>query len=938
MQKIVILSLIILSTAFSQPINEALKQEALEHMKFERYGEAIELFNRYISANPQKSEGYNLRAICNERRGLYEQAVYDLRTSTKINSSDKGIFENLARVTNTWHVLINNNIAGYKREIAINPTLPVNYLKIGIAFKNLGDWSKAEEWYDKYLNLEEASADEIIRYTEILSSLNKISKGEPILKLYTEKYPDDHRLWSRYGYFTLWLGKNKIAIEAFENSLKLRPFFKEAVDGLARAQGNGYVFVVNDTSRKNYYGTQTKEYAIDRYFRKLRVNPNDNATRILLIKELISANRFDEAQKELERLSSHIDYIGVYLSLNENFNFQKQKYFKGKIAEIEKEYSLDQLNDKLLLKLTDYYINLGEYKTAKRIYGNFLWKNSTADNVRYKFALHSAWFKDFCTTKKELTVLLLNDPNNHEYLYLKIKYALWADVIEPELVEIIDKIEEKFNNDFGFYSTAASILIRLNKTEKAQVFIEKAEKLNASSPVIAEIITQLLITENSIENQRRFALLEEARVASFHNNCTKSIELYENYLLAVPKDIDVQRELSNAYQCDGNFKSAISVYNEILLADYNYADAVKRAKLFLWSGDSLNALREFKKLNAQQPNDKEVKLLLGDAYLAAGLQQNAKIVYTEMLSLHPESYIINKRLSWLTPVQYTSGFPTYLMFIPEANFFNDNIGLRYHTQGVSLQAGLNEFLSAGISFYRGDLRSDSGNIGFNILKGNIFLKLNKYISASAGFGRTLFNRSFNSNITEVSIKTEKESVYYVAAAISSSDAAHILYSPFLLDQRMNAKNYSLSGKYFAVSNTFLSGRFLYNNISDSNDGYHLDLRLGENFNKKISAGYEYSYISYSKQSFLYWSPEKFESHSLWAEWSILKDSRTGMMVGGKVGLIPENDFILREISGSVNHKFFDRLTFQGSITAGSTVKQETGYSSTSFRLAVFWTL
>ncbi len=95
MKKIVILSLLIFTSLFSQNNSDQLKREALDHIKYEKYGEAIELLNRYISANPQKTDGYTLRSICYEKRGIYELAVYDIRTANKLNPSDKSIQENL---------------------------------------------------------------------------------------------------------------------------------------------------------------------------------------------------------------------------------------------------------------------------------------------------------------------------------------------------------------------------------------------------------------------------------------------------------------------------------------------------------------------------------------------------------------------------------------------------------------------------------------------------------------------------------------------------------------------------------------------------------------------------------------------------------------------------------------------------------------------------
>ncbi len=172
---------------------EAMKAEAVREMKVGRYGEAIDLLNRYISARPQQAEGYNLRGLCYEQRQQFELSVYDFRSARKLEPDNKEINANLSRATNTWYTLLYNDIEGYKREIAINPSNPENYLNIGKCYKNLGKWPIAEEWYDKYLTMAHASPDEIIRYSEILAKTGHIAKGWPILKRYTEEYPNDQR-------------------------------------------------------------------------------------------------------------------------------------------------------------------------------------------------------------------------------------------------------------------------------------------------------------------------------------------------------------------------------------------------------------------------------------------------------------------------------------------------------------------------------------------------------------------------------------------------------------------------------------------------------------------------------------------------------------------------------------------------------------------------
>jgi Flp pilus assembly protein TadD len=65
--KIFILALTFLLPLFSfaqqRSDIDSYKRTAIAHMQAGRYGEAIDQMNKYIAANPQEAEGYNLRAI-----------------------------------------------------------------------------------------------------------------------------------------------------------------------------------------------------------------------------------------------------------------------------------------------------------------------------------------------------------------------------------------------------------------------------------------------------------------------------------------------------------------------------------------------------------------------------------------------------------------------------------------------------------------------------------------------------------------------------------------------------------------------------------------------------------------------------------------------------------------------------------------------------------
>ena len=188
-RKIKILNIVFLLLAinvcniFAQELSrsEQLKASAIKQIEAKKYSEAIDLLNKYISSAPRDTEGYTLRGTSFETMGQYQKAVLDLRRALKLDRENTTARIALARSEDIWHKQLKKKIKGHEREIAIDPSIPFNYLEIGKSYRWLQEWQQAENWYDKYLARDDdASPDEVIRYTEILAKKNHISKGEKI--------------------------------------------------------------------------------------------------------------------------------------------------------------------------------------------------------------------------------------------------------------------------------------------------------------------------------------------------------------------------------------------------------------------------------------------------------------------------------------------------------------------------------------------------------------------------------------------------------------------------------------------------------------------------------------------------------------------------------------------------------------------------------------
>ena len=942
--QLLILNLTLFSTSlFSQNnLSSKYKAEALQLISVGHYGEAIDVLNKYVSENPSAADGFNLRGMCYEKRGNYEYAVYDFRTAKKLKPNDDEISSNLNRTTSDWYKLLYNKIEGHKREIAINSNIAKNYLEIGKCYKNLGNWSEAEIWYDTYLEKETASSDEIIRYSEILAKNNHISKGEPILKSYTERFSDDHRLWSRYGYFTLWLGKNKIAIEAFTKSLEIRPYFKEAMDGLDLAKGKGYIYSINDTTSRFNYGMQptVKRYEIDRLYRVLKNNPSDSESRFKLVDELITTNRYEEAYEQLQILSLNFSDEQRFKDLWFKVTTLRKSYYADRIRFYEEKLSKDPSNKEALLELAKFYSYNQDYTLAANLYKSYLSNYPNDYEARYKLAQILMWQNNLCEAAEESDKLIKSSPDNKNYLLLAAQINYWLDkdlVYTQSLFEKVLVLDPQ--NGEAMYGLA-NLYLRSNNLADAEKLINEISLYDSSSQKFILLQKSFEAAKYQNELVESNKILEEARMFSSNKDYDSAIKSFNKYLLKDPDNKSVKLELANVYISNSELDKSIKIYDDLLKSKSDYEIEKQRAKVYLWNGDSLLALQEFRKLNQKYPDDVETKLLLGDAYLQNGQVQNAKIVYEDLLLKSPDSHIIKTRLGWLGGSDKFSfeKFPTYIQLIPRASYFTDNTDFSYSNLGLGFDLGVTNFLAFGFSASRGQLSSAEDDLRFNQIKGSAYVRFNNIFSVVGSFGQTYFVNDLQEDIIEVSLTAQKKNIFNLTAFLNYSDAAFILYSPFLVNTRLNAYYFGLNGEYKFKNNLVVSGKYSYIDVSDDNSGNQFVARLGKVFESDLTAGYEYYFYSYKTETQLYWSPKNFESHSIWADWILYKDDTFDFSIGGKIGLIPQNDFILSEFYASINYEIVKNLLFQTRFTTGSSFRSNVGYRSNSIQVSLIWGL
>lgn len=928
-------------------------------MQAGRFGEAIDQLNKYITATPQESDGYNLRGLCFEKRQQYENGRLDYRRAIALESrstTKKAEYEkNLQRLIDIWYPILNKKIEGHQREIAIDPNQPLNYLEIGKTYKLLETWDKSEQWYDEYLKRDDnASPDEILRYTEVLAKTGSIVKGERILKKFVERYPNDWRLWSRYGYFTMWLGKYAIAKKAFETALGFKPFFKEAQDGLDIVNRQAYLTQEDPRAFE-------KEYPIDRYYRIIRRNSSDVETRFKLVDELIKADRIEEAYQQLQ-------IIGVTKSdddrYKEKHNFvteYRNKTYRERLDSAKVRLAKNEDDPEALKLVAEYYEYLQEYDSARVILDKYFEKYPEEKDpvLRYRWARISAWSREF-DKAIEITDKLLEDyPGNFDYQLFRAQVAVWIN----RDIELSQKyLENVLNNNPSLVAALISMgsikLVQLD-FDGAQEYANKAKEIDPTNDDVIKLQSNIDWQKMRFDEEKLYAILEQGRQKVQKDDCKGALSFYEDYITKAEPSNIILKEYGDVLFCAKNYQAALDTYNKVLGYGTNYDAQMQRAKLYYAMGDSLNAVREFKDLVKQDSTDFEANLYLGDSYTKLAENDSARTVYNNLLEWKEidstQTAMIKQRKGWL-PVTGIAAifetFPNYVGFNPTISYYTDNLSFRFFSGGGRLELGVTNFLSFGISFYRSSMRANAASLNQDVLdkmyftgeqlfttfKGLILLRPSKNFSMGIGLGNSSAQGKFIRDDNDIFFRYEKRDTVGVNLIYQNSDGAFILYSPYLLDIRYYASLYRMDAYYRNRDGLKLSGSFQYVGVSDGNAGNNFGIRAGRYFWTDIAMGYEYTYSNYKYKSDFYYSPRNFESHSIWIDNDLDKKETLRVSIGGKIGLIPQSTLIALEGHIDAEYTPIKKLILSGRISIGSTSRDNSSYRYFSGQISAYWSV
>jgi hypothetical protein len=116
------------------------------------------------------------------------------------------------------------------------------------------------------------------------------------------------------------------------------------------------------------------------------------------------------------------------------------------------------------------------------------------------------------------------------------------------------------------------------------------------------------------------------------------------------------------------------------------------------------------------------------------------------------------------------------------------------------------------------------------------------------------------------------------------------------------------------------------------------LRLGKAFKENWFFGYEYFFSDFAFSSPLYYSPQEYSTHSIWADYEYKETEKLDLIFGGQIGYAPSIDFIVGNLYVDASYTVLENLMLNGRATYGHSFRYDSTYKFISIFLSAYWSI
>lgn len=388
--------------------------------------------------------------------------------------------------------------------------------------------------------------------------------------------------------------------------------------------------------------------AIATYEDYLKDMPNDAPARGRLVAMLVRLDQKDKAMPHvsiLRKLDPNNPLYAQYFKMDDenrgNIEVAQQKDYEQRVKQ-------PNVSASTLLEYSKFLKQRGDEKGSLEMLGRYL-EVKPDDNVsRLEYAKRLSWRKDFNKAREEAAVVVANQPGNVEANNLLGDLLYWkgdeegaltayrrAQSASPGNSESKRKIS-KIVDAPGYREKKLTAALKKEPDSKvanelAKLYMEEKREWEADSL----IKRRLTAAPDDEEAKKLEAEIQKRR----DDRYAKQIAQYQARLRSAPNDTTVLLALARYFAAAPNFDSSILAYDRYMrLYPLDSRIRMERARILVWSGNSSQALQEFRLITIAQPDNAEAELSLAECMVMEDVSiEEAEGIFKKQLDQYPDS-------------------------------------------------------------------------------------------------------------------------------------------------------------------------------------------------------------------------------------------------------------------------------------------------------------
>ncbi len=580
------------------------------------------------------------------------------------------------------------------------------------------------------------------------------------------------------------------------------------------------------------------------------------------------------AEKELKANPRNVNALKLigksYFAVND---FDNATITLEKARNLAPEDSeVNQLFDKV------YQATRKQLESTINQYRNYLIRHPEDNNYRLKLARAYKEIGDFTKAQTEYEIYLENNPKDK--------------TIEQEYLSIFPNPSPK----------------------------KKSMKAGHPYKSKGKCVAKSIKSKTKNKNLSLTKVLDQARDLVGKEKYPEAESLYEIYLAKKPCDTTVLKEYAQALSWNKQYDKSIIAYQKLLILNpHDKIAAYELAQVLSWAEKYDEAIAIYQTLDKT-----DIKILTGLAqtYHWKGDYRNARITYQKILVLDPDNSEAKKIISELKQIEIPG--PEFRAiannFWDSEEFYYKNFtaALNFHlSKKTSLEPGFSarrfEQLNDIITCYSYSIQlveqfSEEAD-------GGIHYAYNYYDDVPNTHSYGLILNYVPNLLTNLTFSYDHHDIIYDVSTTRS------------LIQGITTDNFEVAGSHQFEKGYGLIGNYLYGLYSDDNQLQNLQARLYYQLFKILRIGYAYNLITYSEVSPWYWSPDFYQTHSIWFELANGSESPLSYYVGAEIAKVTNSSKLSRAITADISFNPSDRfsLGFQFSYSELSRTKDAPAY-------------